>query len=127
MLWAIKTTAFLNQSLVQYFKYGRKGLLTTIKHLERSQLRGKLPFFLVLMSIAILSIDLLLTEIRLFVPEAILLGICLVFCESCRTTWKCRHKIDSEIWRGNQPPPSLILHKISLYVKLFPRNHHFVM
>lgn len=93
---------------IQYFKYGRGRYLTNLKHPKRSQLRGKLPFFLVLMSIIMLLSDLLLTEIRLFVPEAILFGICLVFCESCRITWKYRHKIESEIWRGNQPAPSLI-------------------
>ena len=93
---------------IQYFKYGRGRYLTNIKHPDRLQLRSKLPFFVVVMLIAMLSIDLLLTKIRLFVPEAILLGICLVFCESCRTTWKYRHKIESEIWRGNQPAPSLI-------------------
>ena len=94
---------------LQYFKYGRGRYLTNIKHPERSQLRGKLPFFLVLMSSIMLSIDLLLTQIRLFIPEAILLGICLIFCESCRTTWKYRQKIESEIWRGEQPAHSLIL------------------
>ena len=94
---------------IQYFKYGRGRYLTNIKHPERSQLRGKLPFFLVLMSSIMLSIDLLLTQIRLFIPEAILLGICLIFCESCRTTWKYRQKIESEIWRGEQPAPSSIL------------------
>lgn len=91
---------------VQYFKYGRGRYLTNIKHPERAQLRGKLPFLLVLMSLIMLSIDLLLTKIKLFIPEAILLGICLIFCESCRIAWKLRYKIDSEIWRGNRAAPS---------------------
>ena len=55
-----------------------------------------------------LAIDLLLTKIRLFVPEIILLGICLILAESIRTTWKCRQKINTEIWRGKLAKPSLI-------------------
>ena len=93
---------------IQYFQYGRGRYLTNIKHPERSQLRGKLPFFLVLISISLLSLDLLLTKITLFIPETILLLICLVFCESCRIAWKYRNKIDSEIWRIDRPSPSFI-------------------
>jgi succinoglycan biosynthesis protein ExoA len=93
---------------IQYFKYGRGRYLTNIKHPERSQLRGKLPFLFVVTSIIFLAIDLFLTKIRLFIPELILLGIFLIFCESCRITWKYRHKITSEIWRSQQAQPLLI-------------------
>ena len=93
---------------VQYFRYGRGRYLTNLKHPERSQIRGKLPFFLVLGSIVMLAIDLLLTQIRLYVPEIILLGVFFILVESIRTTWKCRQKFDLEIWRGKSTKPSLL-------------------
>jgi succinoglycan biosynthesis protein ExoA len=94
---------------IQYFKYGRGRYLTNLKHSGRSQLRGKLPFMVVSLAIILLAIDLLLTATRLFVPEAILFGIFLVFCESCRISWKYRNKITSEIWRSDRPKPPLIV------------------
>jgi succinoglycan biosynthesis protein ExoA len=93
---------------IQYFKYGRGRYLTNLKHTERSQLRGKLPFIVVSLATILLAIDLLLTKTRLFVPEAIFFGMFLVFCESCRLSWKYRDKVAAEIWRNNQPQPLLI-------------------
>lgn len=93
---------------IQYFKYGRGRYLTNIKHPQRSQIRGKLPFIMVVTSLILLAIDLLLTKIRLFVPEIILLGIILIFGESLRVTWKNKEKLGSEIWRKPTKKPLLI-------------------
>ncbi|WP_413171090.1 glycosyltransferase family 2 protein [Anabaena azotica] len=86
---------------IQYFKYGRGRYLTTTKHSNRLQLRGKLPFLAISSTIIMLLIDLLFPNFGLPVIEIILFGVLFVFLESLRINWKFRNTFTSEIWRGN--------------------------
>jgi succinoglycan biosynthesis protein ExoA len=87
---------------IQYFKYGRGRYLTTIKHSDKSQLRGKLPFLVISGAIFMTLIDLLFPQWRLPIIELIPVGIALFFIESLRVNWKYRNNFKEEIWRGSE-------------------------
>ncbi|MGJ5675435.1 MAG: glycosyltransferase family 2 protein [Nostochopsis sp.] len=88
--------------LIQYFKYGRGRYLTSTKHSNRLQLRGKLPFLVLSITILMAFIDLFSPHLRLPIIELIPLGILLVFLESLRVNWKYRSNFKQEFWRGNE-------------------------
>ncbi|MBE9046137.1 glycosyltransferase family 2 protein [Pleurocapsales cyanobacterium LEGE 10410] len=93
----------------QYFKYGRGRYLTTIKHPERSQIRGKLPFLFVSTMILLLVYDLFFSPVNLYIKEICILGVLLAFVESLRVNLKLKDNFVAEIWRGNpQKPPSFL-------------------
>lgn len=87
---------------IQYFKYGRGRYLTTTKHNNKSQLRGKLPFLVISGTILMIFIDLLVPQWRLPIIELIPVGIALFFIESFRVNWNYRHKFQEEIWRNSE-------------------------
>lgn len=87
---------------IQYFKYGRGRYLTTTKHSNKSQLRGKLPFIVISGAILMIFIDLLFPQWRLPIIELIPVGIALFFIESFQVNWKHRNNFKEEIWRGNK-------------------------
>lgn len=86
---------------LQYFKYGRGRYLTTIKHPERSQLRGKLPFLLVSTMIVLLCFDLFLSSANLYIKELFILGFVTAFIESLRVNIKLKSQFLIDIWRGS--------------------------
>jgi glycosyltransferase involved in cell wall biosynthesis len=92
----------------QYFKYGRGRYLTTIKHPDRSQLRGKLPFLFVSTLSILLIFDLFFASIDLYIKELCAFGLVLAFIESLRVNLKLGDNFSSEIWRGKQPIPSFL-------------------
>ena len=94
---------------IQYFKYGRGRFLTTVKHTEDFQLRGKLPFIFICCAIVWAILDLLLPNLDLHTREIVILGIIAVFAESLRVNLKLNGSFHKEVWRGNgKSPPSLL-------------------
>ena len=92
----------------QYFKYGRGRYLTSTKHRERSQLRGKLPFLFFSTIILLLVFD-LFSPLELYIKEICLFGVLLAFLESLRVNLKLKDRFNAEIWRGNpQKVPSFL-------------------
>jgi succinoglycan biosynthesis protein ExoA len=92
---------------IQYFKYGRGRYLNTIRHPERSQIRGKLPFLFFSTVILLLIFDLFFFPENLYMKEICYLGILLAFIESLRVNLKFQAAFANEIWRGNpQKVPS---------------------
>ncbi|MEO1432500.1 MAG: glycosyltransferase family 2 protein [Cyanobacteria bacterium J06633_8] len=87
---------------IQYFKYARGRYLTTTKHSNESQLRGKLPFLVISGAIFMILIDLLFPQWRLPIVELIPVGIAIFFIESLRINWKYRNNFKHEIWRGGE-------------------------
>ena len=85
----------------QYFKYGRGRYLTTTKHPERSQIRGKLPFLFFSTMILLLVFDLFFSPVNLYIKEICILGASLAFWESLRVNLSLKNNFASEIWRGN--------------------------
>lgn len=85
----------------QYFKYGRGRYLTTIKHPERSQLRGKLPFLFVSTMTLLLCFDLFFSPINLYIKELYLIGLYLVFVESLRVNLKFEKDFLVKFWRAD--------------------------
>ncbi|RUS98512.1 hypothetical protein DSM106972_081410 [Dulcicalothrix desertica PCC 7102] len=98
------------QSLfIQYFKYGRGRYLTSIKHKNRFQLRGKLPFLGISSIIILLLLDLIFPGLHLPFIELAPSTLILPFIESFRVAKKFNKTFISEIWRGNQKQvPSFI-------------------
>lgn len=95
---------------IQYFKYGRGRYLTSTKHSDRKQLRGKLPFLVLSLTIIMAFIDLFSPQLKLPIIELIPLGILLPFLESLRVNWKYRNNFKEEFWRGNEEEmPSFII------------------
>jgi glycosyltransferase involved in cell wall biosynthesis len=90
----------------QYFKYGRGRYLTTIKHPDRPQLRGKLPFLFVSSLLLFLIFDLFFASIDLYIQELCSFGLGLAFIESLRVNWKLQNNFNSQIWRGKESLPS---------------------
>ena len=86
---------------IQYFKYGRGRYLTTIKHSNKLQLRGKLPFLVISSAIFMILIDLLFPQWQLPIIELIPFAIAIFFIESFRVNWKYRNNFKEEIWRGS--------------------------
>jgi succinoglycan biosynthesis protein ExoA len=87
---------------IQYFKYGKGRYLTTIKHQNRFQLRGKLPFIVICSAIIMLSIDFLFPDLNLPIIEITPFILILPFIESFRVTKKFDNTFVYEIWRGNK-------------------------
>ncbi|MGB5632960.1 MAG: glycosyltransferase family 2 protein [Waterburya sp.] len=85
----------------QYFKYGRGRYLTNTKHPERSQIRGKLPFFFLSSIILLLIFDIFFSSINLYMTEICLFGILLAFLESLRVNLSLKDHFAAKIWRGN--------------------------
>ena len=85
----------------QYFKYGRGRYLTNSKHPERSQIRGKLPFFFLSTIILLLIFDLFFPSTNLYVKEICIFGVLLAFLESLRVNLSLKDRFASKIWRGN--------------------------
>jgi succinoglycan biosynthesis protein ExoA len=91
------------QSLfIQYFKYGKGRYLTTTKHKNQFQLRGKLPFLVIFNAIILLLMDLSFPGLALPTMELTPFVLILLFIESLRVTKKFAHTFASEMWRGNQ-------------------------
>ncbi|MDJ0691865.1 MAG: glycosyltransferase family 2 protein [Xenococcaceae cyanobacterium MO_188.B32] len=86
---------------VQYFTYGRGRYLSTIKHPERLQLRGKLPFLFISNIVILSCFDLLFSSVDLYMKELLILIFCAVFIESLRVNLKLKSKFLKEIWRGS--------------------------
>jgi glycosyltransferase involved in cell wall biosynthesis len=99
------------QSLwIQYFRYGRGRYLTSVKHPDRIQLRGKLPFLFILTIILLSLLDLFFSNLNLHLREIILIGLSIPFIESLRINWKLKERFATEIWRGkHQKIPSLLV------------------
>jgi succinoglycan biosynthesis protein ExoA len=87
---------------VQYFKYGRGRYLTSIKHSQDIQLRGKLPFLILFVIFILSGIAIFIESFRLPVEEIIFLGLIISLVESLRTTWKFKNNFRTEIWRGRE-------------------------
>jgi succinoglycan biosynthesis protein ExoA len=88
--------------LVQYFKYGRAKYLTTVRHKNQTQLRGKLPFIVISAAITLLGIDLLFPDMGLHFKDFFLIGLTIPFLESLRITKKFFQNFKSEFWRGDE-------------------------
>jgi len=94
---------------IQYFKYGRGRYLTSKKHSNRLQIRGKLPFLVLSLTMIMAFIDLFFPQLKLPIIELIPLGILLPFLESLRVNWKYRSNFKEEFWRGKEEEtPSFI-------------------
>ena len=87
---------------IQYFKYGRGRYLNTVRHPERSQIRGRLPFIFFSTIIFLLILDLFIVSASLHMPAICAFGILLAFVESLRVNWAFRNRFASEIWRGSR-------------------------
>lgn len=85
----------------QYFKYGRGRYLTNTKHPERSQIRGKLPFFFVSTVLLLLIVDIFLPSLNLYMTEICIFGVMLAFLESLRVNLSLKNRFVAEVWRGN--------------------------
>jgi succinoglycan biosynthesis protein ExoA len=93
----------------QYFKYGRGRYLTTIKHPDRSQLRGKLPFLFVSTWLVLLIFDLFFSPIDLYIKELCTVGLGLAFLEGLKVNLQLGNKFGTEIWRGKTPIPNFLM------------------
>ncbi|MGH1395876.1 MAG: glycosyltransferase family 2 protein, partial [Trichormus sp.] len=94
---------------IQYFKYGRGRYLTSIKHTQNLQLRGKLPFLLISATLLLSLIDFIIPQLSLHTEALILTGLVLPFGESLRTTFKFRKNFTTEFWRGaEEETPSFL-------------------
>jgi succinoglycan biosynthesis protein ExoA len=103
----------------QYFKYGRGRFLTAIKHTQRTQLRGKLPFIGISVLICMTLISLIIPSLKL--PTLVLFGLAglLPLIESLRVTLKHDRSFAKEIWRGNpQEIPSMLSRLCLCYITL---------
>ncbi|MEM8723829.1 MAG: glycosyltransferase family 2 protein [Cyanobacteria bacterium P01_G01_bin.39] len=91
----------------QYFKYGRGRYLTSSKHPERSQIRGKLPFLFLSTIILLLLVDIILPTVNLYMVNICLFGIALAFLESLRVNLSLKNSFSDQIWRGHKCPSFL--------------------
>ncbi|QFS43253.1 glycosyltransferase family 2 protein [Nostoc sphaeroides CCNUC1] len=87
---------------IQYFKYGRGRYLTSIKHKNQLQLRGKLPFLFISATLLLSLIDFIVPQLSLHTEAFILSGLLFPFGESLRTTFKLRNEFTTELWRGSE-------------------------
>ncbi|MBD2251569.1 glycosyltransferase family 2 protein [Nostoc parmelioides] len=87
---------------IQYFKYGRGRYLTSIKHKNQLQLRGKLPFLFISATLLLSLIDFIVPQLSLHTEALILSGLFFPFGESLRTTLKFRKNFATELWRGEE-------------------------
>jgi glycosyltransferase involved in cell wall biosynthesis len=87
---------------LQYFKYGRGRYLTSVKHSQDIQLRGKLPFLIFFVIFILSCIAIFVESFRLPVEEIISFGLIISIGESLRTTWKFNRSFREEIWRGRK-------------------------
>ncbi|MCC5628116.1 glycosyltransferase family 2 protein [Nostoc sphaeroides CHAB 2801] len=87
---------------VQYFKYGRGRYLTSIKHKNQLQLRGKLPFLFISATLLLSLIDFIVPQLSLHTEALILSALVFPFGESLRTTLKFRNNFTTELWRGGK-------------------------
>lgn len=86
---------------IQYFRYGRGRYITTVKHTQSLQLRGKLPFLFISASIIWFSLDLFLLKINLYTKELFICGLIAVGAESLRVNLKYKKYFFKEIWQGS--------------------------
>ena len=94
---------------IQYFKYGRGRYLTTIKHPDKVQLRGKLPFLVVSLLLVLLSYYIFIANNFFDCCQLLSLIILLAFLESLRINYQYRAVFMQDIWRGELAlKPSLI-------------------
>jgi glycosyltransferase involved in cell wall biosynthesis len=87
---------------IQYFKYGRGRYLTSIKHKNQLQLRGKLPFLFISATLLLSLIDLIVPQLSLHTEALILSSLLFPFGESLRTTFKFHNNFTTELWRGKE-------------------------
>lgn len=87
---------------IQYFKYGRGRYLTSIKHTNQLQLRGKLPFLFISTILLLSLLDLVVPQLSLHTEILIMSGLLFPFGESLRTIFKFRHNFTTELWRGSE-------------------------
>ncbi|MCC5650347.1 glycosyltransferase family 2 protein [Nostoc sp. XA013] len=87
---------------IQYFKYGRGRYLTSIKHTNKLQLRGKLPFLFISATLLLSLLDFIVPQLSLHTEALILSGLFFPFIESLRTTLKFRNNFNTEFWRGKE-------------------------
>lgn len=87
---------------IQYFKYGRGRYLTSIKHTNNLQLRGKLPFLFISATLLLSLIDFIIPQLSLHTEALIVSGLLFPFVESLRTTLKFRKSFTTEFWRGSE-------------------------
>ena len=105
---------------LQYFKYGMSRYITSVKHSQDLQIRGKLPFlfFFIIFTLSFLSI--LFESYRLPVAAIILFGLIIILLESLRITWKFNRNFSREIWRGSEEEiPSFASHYFLCAIVLF--------
>lgn len=108
-----------NSLWIQYFKYGRGRYLTTIKHSNNLQLRGKLPSIIILFLIFILLTDLFFIPADLHIKEFILLSLLIPFLEGLRITLKFYKDFRFEFWRGNEEKiPSFVIRWLACSITL---------
>lgn len=86
----------------QYFNYGRGRYLTSQKHRQDWQLRGKLPFLGLSGVICWAMADLVLFSRNLYTKELLILGILCILIESLRINLKLQSKFHTEIWCGDK-------------------------
>ncbi|AFZ33852.1 glycosyl transferase family 2 [Stanieria cyanosphaera PCC 7437] len=113
---------------IQYFKYGRGRYLTSVKHPEQMQLRGKLPFLFILTLILLLLLDLAFSDLNLHIREIILAGLLIPLIESLRVNWKLKERFATEIWRGkSEQIPSLLVRWFytGIVILTMPLAHFF--
>jgi succinoglycan biosynthesis protein ExoA len=87
---------------IQYFKYGRGRYLTTVKHSNRLQIRGKLPFLVISITLFLAVIDLFFSQWKLPTIELIYIALFLPFLESLRVNYNYRSNFQKEFWRGRE-------------------------
>lgn len=87
---------------LQYFKYGRGRYLTSIKHKNNLQLRGKLPFLFISATLLLSLVDFIIPQLSLHTEVLILSSLIFPFGESLRTTFKFRENFTTELWRGSE-------------------------
>jgi succinoglycan biosynthesis protein ExoA len=86
----------------QYFRYGMGRYITTSKHTDRPQLRGKLPFLFISTILLLAIADLLIPKLHLHSCESIFICVVLCLLESIRINLKFIDSFKDIIWRGEQ-------------------------
>jgi succinoglycan biosynthesis protein ExoA len=88
--------------LVQYFKYGRSRYITSVKHSQDLQIRGKLPFLIFTVIFTLSCLAIFFKSFRLPLKAIILFSLIITLWESLRITRKFNRNFSREIWRGSE-------------------------
>lgn len=111
---------------IQYFKYGRGRYLTTLKHPKNAPLRSKLPVFLLMVYLVLLSFVVALNHTFIFLLLSFFVIFLLFLFETIRVFIRYFPFFEDEIWRGKKnelPNPIFIFLSCLVALIIMPASY----